>query len=143
MTREIAMSKQTSFEVRSPSRSSRSHLRSRPRRNSLPAKPAAATAPEVVVHVGDLPATVFYELEAWKDPASPGGKMVGVTHRGDELEPPPENDPTATFNVKVQAGVPYRLWIRMKVGAAKGVSQANLLFVQFSGAVDDAIRRPR
>ena len=46
----------------------------------VPAKPAAATAPEVVVHVGDLPANAFYELESWKDPASPGGKMVGVTN---------------------------------------------------------------
>ena len=103
------------------------------------AKPAAAGAPDVVVHVGDLPASAFYELEAWKDPASPGGKMVGVTNRGEELDPPPENDPAATFNVKVQAGVPYRFWIHMKVGPAKGVSQANLVFAQFSGAVGDAL----
>jgi hypothetical protein len=104
-----------------------------------PAKPAAAGAPDVVVHVGDLPAASFYELEAWKDPSSPGGKMVGVTNRGEDLDPPPENDPNATFTVRVQAGVPYRFWVRMKVGAPKGVSQANLLFVQFSGAVGDAL----
>ena len=103
------------------------------------AKPAAAGAPDVVVYVGDLPATALYELEAWKDPSSPGGKMVGVTNRGDELDPPPENDPNATFNVRVQAGMPYRFWVRMKVGAPKGVSQANVLFVQFSGAVGDAL----
>ena len=103
------------------------------------AKPAVAGAPDVVVHVGDLPATAFYELESWKDPSSPGGKMVGVTNRGEEMDPPPENDPAATFNVRVQAGVPYRCWIRMKVGPAKGVSQANLLFVQFSGAVGDVL----
>ena len=100
------------------------------------AKPAAVMPPDVVVHVGDLPANAFYELEAWKDPSSPGGKMVGVTNRGEELDPPPENDPAATFSARVQAGVPYRCWIRMKVGPAKGVSKANLLFVQFSGAVD-------
>jgi hypothetical protein len=104
------------------------------------AKPAAVMAPDVVVHVGDLPANAFYELEAWKDPSSPGGKMVGVTNRGEELDPPPENDPAATFNMRVQAGVPYRCWIRMKVGPAKGVSKANLLFLQFSGAVDKANR---
>jgi hypothetical protein len=92
--------------------------------------------PDVVVHVGDLPASVFYELESWTDPSSPGGKMVGVTNRGDELDPPPENDPNATFTVRVQAGVPYRFWVRMKVGPPKGISKANVLFVQFSGAVD-------
>ena len=110
------------------------------------AKPAAAVSPDVVVHVGDLPANAFYELEPWKDPSSPGGKMVGVTNRGEELDPPPENDPAATFNVRVQAGIPYRCWIRMKVGPAKGVSQANVLFVQFTGAVDKAnqeVLKPR
>lgn len=107
-----------------------------PEAQQPPAKPAAVMPPDVVVHVGDLPASAFYELESWKDPASPGGKMVGVTNRGEDLDPPPENDPAATFNVRVQAGVPYRCWIRMKVGAPKGVSKANLLFVQFSGAVD-------
>ncbi len=99
------------------------------------AKPAG-TAPDVIVYVGDFPAKGIYELESWKDPSSPGGKMLGVTNRGDELDPPPENDPNATFGVRVQAGIPYRLWIRMKVGAPKGVSKANLLFVQFSGAAD-------
>src|SRR5512145_218968 len=91
-----------------------------PEAQQPPAKPAAVMPPDVVVHVGDLPASAFYELESWKDPASPGGKMVGVTNRGEDLDPPPENDPAATFNVRVQAGVPYRCWIRMKVGPAKG-----------------------
>ncbi len=98
---------------------------------------AQTSAPDVVVHVAELTGGL-YELESWKDPTSPGGKMLGVTNRGDELDPPPENDPNATFTMRVQGGVPYRLWVRMKVGAPMGRSTANLLFAQFSGAVDAA-----
>jgi len=54
------------------------------------------------------------------------------------LDPPPEDDPHVTFKVQVQSGVPYRCWIHMKVGAPKGKSQANVLWVQFSDAVDQA-----
>ena len=59
---------------------------------------------------------------------------------------PPENDPNVTFTVPVQSGVAYRCWIHMKVGEPKGVSTANKLYVQFTGAVDKAnkeILRPR
>jgi hypothetical protein len=98
----------------------------------------AGTPPEVVVHVADLPKSALYELESWNDAASPGGKMLGVTNNGDELDPPPENDPHATFKVQIQSGVPYRCWVHMKVGTPKGASQANTLFVQFTDAVDKA-----
>lgn len=62
--------------------------------------------------------------------------MIGLPNNGDELNSPPEDDPHATFKVQIQSGIPYRCWIHMKVGAPKGVSLANLVWVQFSGAVN-------
>lgn len=94
--------------------------------------------PEVIVYASDLPKSALSEFAFWNDPASPAGRMVGITNTGDELDPPPENDPHVTFTVPVQRGVPYRCWIHMKVGAPKGKSQANMLWVQFSDAVDAA-----
>ena len=91
---------------------------------------------EIVVHASDLPRSALDEFEFWTDPASPGGRLVGTPNTGDELDPPPENDPHVRFRVRVQGGVPYRCWIHMKVGKPKGVSQANLLYVQFTNAVD-------
>jgi len=96
------------------------------------------SAREVVVYASELPKSALYEFEFWNDPASPGGKLVGTPNDGGEMDPPPENDPNVAFKVQVQQGVPYRCWIHMKVGAPKGVSQANKLWVQFSGAVDKA-----
>jgi hypothetical protein len=103
-----------------------------------PAAPAPAAAGEVVVYASDLPRSALSEFDFWDDPASPGGRLVGTPNNGDHLDPPPENDPHVTFTVPVQGGVPYRCWVRMKVGAPKGQSQANLLWVQFSEAVDQA-----
>jgi hypothetical protein len=102
--------------------------------------PLGAQAPQdIVVHVTDLPASALSEFEYWKDPASPGGRLVGYPNRGDELDPPPEDDPHVIFPVQgVQRGVPYRCWIHMKVGPPLGVSQANRVYVQFSDAVDAA-----
>lgn len=97
---------------------------------------AQAVPKDVVVHVSKLPANALSELAFWNDPASPGGRLIGYPNSGDELDPPPENDPHVIFKTAVQGGVAYRCWIRMKVGAPKGKSQANLLFVQFSDAVD-------
>jgi hypothetical protein len=94
--------------------------------------------PEIVVYASDLPRSVIYELDLMDNPASPGGKLLGLPNTGDELDPPPENDPRVTFKVQVQSGVPYRCWIHMKVGAPKGKSQANMVWVQFSDAVDKA-----
>jgi hypothetical protein len=102
--------------------------------------------PEIVVYASDLPKRALSEFDFWDDPASPGGRLVGTPNTGDELDPPPENDPHVTFQVEVQQGVPYRCWIHMKVGAPKGKSQANRFWVQFSDAVDEANRevfRPR
>jgi len=96
------------------------------------------SASEVIVYASDLPQSALSEFEVWDDPASPGGKMVGTPNTGDELDPPPENDPHVIFKVQVQSGVPYRCWIHMKVGAPKGKSQANMLWVQFSDAIDQA-----
>jgi hypothetical protein len=100
-------------------------------------QPAAPPA-EVVVYASELPSGALDEFEFWKDSASPGGKMVGTPNTGGNLDPPPENDPHVTFKVKVQSGIPYRCWVHMKVGAPKGVSTANKLWVQFSNAVDRA-----
>ena len=102
-------------------------------------KPGASTqtsrAPEVVVYAQDIPKQGLSEFDRWKDAVAPGGVVIGTSNSGDELDPPPENDPHVTFKLNVQGGVAYRCWIHMKVGKAKGKSQANLLFVQFSNAV--------
>jgi len=103
----------------------------------LPAR-AQGPLPEVVVHAADLPKSALYEFDFWNEPASPGGRMVGTPNTGDDLDPPPENDPHVSFKVQVHRGVPYRCWIHMKVGRPKGKSQANLLYVQFTDAVDRA-----
>lgn len=105
-----------------------------------------APAPEIVVYASDLSAGDLSEFDFWNDPASPGGKLVGTPNHGEDLDPPPENDPNVTFTVPVRSGVSYRCWIHMKVGPPKGVSQANKLFVQFTGAVDKTnkeILKPR
>lgn len=102
------------------------------------AKKPEATAPDVVVHVADLPSSALSEFSFWTDAASPGGKLVGYPNRGDILDPPPEDDPHVTFAMQVQRGVPYRCWVHMKVGPAKGKSQANMVFVQFTDAMDKA-----
>ena len=105
-----------------------------------------APAPEIVVYASDLSAGDLSEFDFWNDPASPGGKLVGTPNHGEDLDPPPENDPHVTFTVPVRGRIAYRCWVHMKVGAPKGVSQANKLFVQFTGAVDKAnkeILKPR
>ncbi len=98
--------------------------------------PPEGSPPEVVVHVSDLPRGALHEFEFWNDPVSPGGRLVGTPNTGDELDPPPEDDPHVRFRVRVQRGVPYRCWIHMKVGKPMGKAQANLLYVQFTNAVD-------
>ncbi len=99
---------------------------------------APLSSGEIVVYASDLPRSALFELDFLEDPASPGGKFIGLPNNGDELDPPPENDPHVNFKVSVQAGIPYRCWIHMKVGAPKGKSQANVVWVQLSDAVDAA-----
>ena len=100
--------------------------------------PSQAPAPEIVVYASDLSRSNLSEFAFWNDPASPGAKLVGTPNSGEELDPPPENDPNVTFTVAVRSGVAYRCWIHMKVGPPKGLSKANRLYVQFTGAVDKA-----
>lgn len=97
-------------------------------------------AADVIVYASELPRRALSEFSFWDDPASPGGKLVGTPNKGEDLDPPPENDPHVTFQVEVQQGVPYRCWIHMKVGAPKGISTANMFWVQFSDAVDQSNR---
>ncbi|MBF8248806.1 MAG: hypothetical protein HW374_1606 [Bacteroidetes bacterium] len=96
------------------------------------------SASEVIVYASDLLDSALSELDFYDEEASPGKKLISLPNNGDELDPPPENDPHVTFNVQVQSGVPYRCWIHMKVGTPKGRSQANTIWVQFSDAVDKA-----
>ncbi len=104
------------------------------------APPVAATGQggEVVVYASDLAPNALYEFEFSDDPAAAGGKLVGTPNTGGHLDPPPENDPHVLFTVQVQGGVPYACWVHMKVGAPMGESQANMVWVQASGAVDQA-----
>lgn len=107
---------------------------------------AQEAAPEIVVHVSELSRGSLSEFRFWDDRTSPGGRLVGYPNSGDELDPPPEDDPHVTFTVSVTAGVPYRCWIHMKVGPPMGVSRANMVWVQFSDAVSragDAVLAPR
>jgi hypothetical protein len=102
--------------------------------------PPASAAPEIIVYASDLADRALFEFEFWRDPTSPGGVAVGTPNEGDDLDPPPEEDPHVRFKIQVRRGVPYRCWIHMKVGKPKGKSQANLLYVQFTDAVDSANR---
>ena len=101
-------------------------------------KKLQAPPPEVVVYASDLPKSALSEFEFWNDLTSPGGRLIGTPNTGGDLDPPPEDDPHVTLKATVQRGVPYRCWIHMKVGAPKGKSQANKLWVQFSDAQDEA-----
>jgi hypothetical protein len=104
---------------------------------SAPAASRQAPA-DIVVHVADLPKSALSEFEFWDGPASPGGKMIGTRNSGEELDPPPENDPHVTMKIAAQPATPYRCWIHMYVGKPSGVSKANLVWVQFTNAVDKA-----
>lgn len=107
--------------------------------NTAPtAAPTQVASAEIVIYASSLPRTSLFELDFYDDSASPGGKFIGLPNSGDELDPPPENDPHVTFTVSVQSGIPYRCWIHMNVGTPKGRSQANMFWVQFANAVDKA-----
>jgi len=114
---------------------------------TTPSIPAMAETPsdapvgdagEIVVYMTDLAENALTELEFMDDSASPGGKYVSLPNNGDELDPPPENDPHVTFNVPVTEDTPYRCWVHLKVGAPLGNSTANVVWVQFSDAMDVA-----
>jgi len=106
--------------------------------NTAVPETVGGSASEIVIYASDLPLDALDELDFIDDAAAPGGKLIGLPNNGDELDPPPENDPHATFNVQVQSGVPYRCWIHMKVGTPKGRSTANVVWVQFSDSVNQA-----
>lgn len=104
-----------------------------------PPAPKRAEGPprEVVIHAVDLPMSALgKDLEVWDDATSPGGKYIGIQNDGDTIGPPPDPDAAATFKVHVQAGLAYRCWVRLKVGPPKKNSQANIVLIQFTHAVD-------
>jgi hypothetical protein len=105
---------------------------------SAPTATTLQAPSDVVVHVADLPKSALSEFDFWNGPASPGGRMIGTPNSGGNLDPPPEDDPHVTMSVKVQPATPYRCWIHMYVGKPKGVSKANMVWVQFTDAVDKA-----
>jgi len=114
--------------------------------STVPAVGSPQAPQDVVVYASDLSKRALSEFDFWNDPASPGGKLVGTPNDGSDLDAPPEDDPHVTFTVRVEAGVPYRCWIHMKVGPPKGIALANKVYVQFSGAVDAAnmdVLKPR
>jgi hypothetical protein len=97
----------------------------------------AGVGAEIVVYASDLPqSALFDEFEFRDDPTSPGGKFIGLPNYGDELDPPPENDPNVTFTVQVEEGLDYRCWVHMKVGEPLDRSTANKVWVQFTEAED-------
>ncbi|MFN8444074.1 MAG: hypothetical protein U0175_25050 [Caldilineaceae bacterium] len=103
-------------------------------------QPAISGVPsaEIVIYAADLPESAMSEMGFTDDPASPGGKLIDLPNLGEELDPPPEDDPHTTFTVQVLEGIPYHCWIHLKVGEAKGVSTANMVYVQMSDAEDAA-----
>ena len=92
---------------------------------------------DVIIYASDLTQANLSELDFFDDLASPGGKLISLPNNGDELDPPPENDPHVTFLVQVKSAIPYRCWLHMKVGALKGASKANVIWAQFSDAYDE------
>ena len=102
----------------------------------VPPEPVGSAPSEVVIYMSDLAAQGLSELDFIDNSTSPGGKLIGLPNNGDELDPPPENDPHLRFPVQVQSGIPYRCWVHMKVGTPKGRSTANVVWVQFSDSVD-------
>src|SRR3972149_4772572 len=71
--------------------------RTPPRPRQSQAEAPQGPADEIIIYASDLAEEDLSELEIWDDPASPGGKMIGITNTGDELDAPPENDPPASF----------------------------------------------
>ncbi len=104
----------------------------------MPTAPAmsAGSSSEVVAYASEVPESALFELGFLEDPSSPGGKLIGLPNNGNELDPPPQNDPYVAFRVKVRSGIAYRCWIHMKVGTPQGNSSANVIWVQASDAFD-------
>ncbi|MHB8113709.1 MAG: hypothetical protein ACYDHA_09675 [Bellilinea sp.] len=106
---------------------------------SMPAQSSSTGGKaEIVVYMADLGENALTELDFVAETAAAGGKMVSLPNNGDELDPPPENDPHVLFSVPVLSDTPYRCWVHLKVGAPKGKSQANVVWIQVSGAQDGA-----
>ncbi len=112
-----------------------------PGKSEMEGREQEASPREIFILASDLPpGALFDEFELRQDARSPGKTMIVSPNDGSLLDPPPENEACAIFKVQVRDGVPYRCRVRMKVGAAKGRSLANILYVQFTNAVDEENR---
>ena len=106
-------------------------------------KKLEAWAREIVLWAADLPESAFtgdFRLEEEEDSA--GGRIL-TSECLSKVEPlPPQNGHTATFRATVVAGVPYRLWVRMKTNEVCGATRANLVYVQAVDAIERSTRTP-
>lgn len=96
-------------------------------------------APEIVLHASDiLPADVHGHWALVSDLSAAGGIALASQDRGQPTVPAPGTQPTDYVDVQftAEAGVRYRLWIRMKAAGSDKFNDS--IWVQFSGAVDAA-----
>jgi hypothetical protein len=101
-----------------------------------PPPPPPSPTSEVVMYASDLPATVLHG--AWSiaaDSRSPNGVKAYTADAGWATTDAPLANPTSYVDVTftAAAGVPYRVWLRLK---AEGNLKANdAVWVQFSDAI--------
>ena len=101
-----------------------------------PPPPPPPTASEVVVYASDLPATALHGN--WRivtDAASPNGKALATIDNGFAATSAPIAAPADYVDVSfnADAGVPYRLWLRLRATANNKYNDA--VWVQFSDAL--------
>jgi glucose/arabinose dehydrogenase/PKD repeat protein len=102
------------------------------------------SAPEIVLYAADIPAQGIHGNWARvSDPSAAEGVSLASADRSGATVTVPAASPIDYVDVPftAEAGVRYRLWIRMK---AEGSSKFNdSIWVQFSGAVDTTTGSPR
>jgi glucose/arabinose dehydrogenase len=94
-------------------------------------------APEIVLHAADiLPQHVHGNWALVSDPTAAQGVALASEDRGGPTVATPGVQPTdhADIEFTAEAGVRYRLWVRMKAADASKFNDS--IWVQFSGAVD-------
>jgi len=97
--------------------------------------PPPPSAPDIVVYASDIPASALHG--AWSsgaDSTAPNGVKLLTTDAGFIAANQPLSSPAdyVDVNVNVQAGVPYRIWLRLK--ALNNLKSNDAVWVQFSNA---------